>query len=122
MWVLCNNTCLIVRLTKEQNLYAEVTFVCPSYWFADAFDGNGKTSYKYQFSVIPALHGYDSFTYFGPLGSNMSPSFQQAFICNSLAHVLPEALIMPADSGNSHVPKLYREWERCEHDFRNCTF
>ena len=35
------------------------TFICPSYWQAEAYSGKGRTSYKYQFSVPPALHGAD---------------------------------------------------------------
>ncbi|KAI0114466.1 carboxylesterase family protein [Nemania sp. FL0031] len=42
------------------NLYAETTFVCPSYWMADAFAGTrGKSSWKYQFSVPISRHGAD---------------------------------------------------------------
>ncbi|KAJ8131483.1 hypothetical protein O1611_g2143 [Lasiodiplodia mahajangana] len=42
------------------NLYAETTFVCPSYWMADAFAGTrGKSSWKYQFSVPISSHGAD---------------------------------------------------------------
>ncbi|KAI1404275.1 alpha/beta-hydrolase [Hypoxylon fuscum] len=42
------------------NLYAETTFVCPSYWLADAYANkeNGK-AWKYQFSVPPAYHSLD---------------------------------------------------------------
>jgi hypothetical protein len=39
------------------NLYAETTFVCPSYWLASAYDAPGKQAWKYQFSVPPAEHG-----------------------------------------------------------------
>ncbi|KAI0439332.1 carboxylesterase [Xylaria telfairii] len=42
------------------NLYAETTFVCPSYWLADAFgSAKGKRSWKYQFSVPISIHGAD---------------------------------------------------------------
>ncbi|KAI1153431.1 carboxylesterase family protein [Nemania diffusa] len=42
------------------NLYAEATFVCPSYWMADAFSGTrGKRSWKYQYSVPISGHGAD---------------------------------------------------------------
>ena len=40
-------------------LYSETTFVCPSYWLADAFQAHGKEAYKYQFSVPAAQHGAD---------------------------------------------------------------
>jgi carboxylesterase type B len=37
------------------NVFAEYAFVCPSYWLASAYP----QSWKYQFSVPPAYHGYD---------------------------------------------------------------
>lgn len=68
---------------RANNIYAETTFVCPSYWLAEAFSdssrGEGK-AYKYQYSVLPALHGYDVSGYFGPVGAPpYSPSFSTAF-------------------------------------------
>ncbi|KAI0455835.1 carboxylesterase [Xylaria acuta] len=65
------------------NLYAETTFVCPSYWLADAFGGaRGKRSWKYQFSVPISSHGADV----GPLfddpnvqGTGMDEVFRTAF-------------------------------------------
>lgn len=56
---------------RANNLYAETTFVCPSYWLASAYSPNitcntgsdtkGKTrqGWKYQYSVPPAEHGAD---------------------------------------------------------------
>ena len=65
---------------RANNLYAETTFVCPSYWLASAYSSqshyskrsmtevksgmttkrNGrKQSWKYQFSVPPSEHGAD---------------------------------------------------------------
>lgn len=53
---------------RANNLYAETTFVCPSYWLADAFslgtiqesdDQTAKRAWKYQFSVPPSEHGAD---------------------------------------------------------------
>ncbi|KAI1421158.1 carboxylesterase [Xylaria sp. FL1777] len=42
------------------NLYAETTFVCPSYWMADAFAGVGrKSAWKYQYSVPLSNHAAD---------------------------------------------------------------
>ncbi|KAI8623153.1 carboxylesterase [Xylariaceae sp. FL1651] len=65
------------------NLYAEATFVCPSYWVADAFAGEeGKSSWKYQFSVPPSTHGAD----IGPItaspqvqGTGIDKVFRVAF-------------------------------------------
>lgn len=42
-----------------QNIYAETTFVCPSYWMAGAYNDYGRTAYKYQYSVAPATHALD---------------------------------------------------------------
>ena len=50
------------------NLYAETTFVCPSYWLASAYtetspdkrgNATNKQAWKYQFSVPPSEHGAD---------------------------------------------------------------
>ncbi|KAI1812597.1 carboxylesterase family protein [Poronia punctata] len=49
------------------NIYAEATFVCPSYWMADAYAGvKGRSSWKYQFSVPISSHGADV----GPISAN----------------------------------------------------
>lgn len=68
---------------RANNIYAETTFVCPSYWLAEAYSdnnfGQGK-AYKYQFSVLPATHGADVGGYFGRIGqSPFSASFSEAF-------------------------------------------
>lgn len=53
---------------RANNLYAETTFVCPSYWLASAYshadsgwgrDSPVKKAWKYQFSVPPSEHGAD---------------------------------------------------------------
>ncbi|KAI0155385.1 alpha/beta-hydrolase [Hypoxylon sp. FL1284] len=42
------------------NMKAETTFVCPSYWLADAFARKGAAgSWRFQLSVPPAHHGLD---------------------------------------------------------------
>ncbi|KAJ4516524.1 hypothetical protein HRR83_001858 [Exophiala dermatitidis] len=64
---------------RADNIYAETTFVCPSYWMAIAYNDQGRTSYKYQFSVEPALHGADVSAYFGPAPSNVGPDLALAF-------------------------------------------
>ncbi|KAF2825079.1 alpha/beta-hydrolase [Ophiobolus disseminans] len=46
-------------------VYAESTFVCPSYWLAQAYNTEGKRGFKKQFSVPIALHGYDGVALFG---------------------------------------------------------
>jgi hypothetical protein len=42
---------------RANNLYAETTFVCPSYWLATAFPPG--QAWKYQYSVPPSEHGAD---------------------------------------------------------------
>ena len=65
---------------RADNLYAETTFVCPSYWMALAFTGDSYASYKYQFSVIGAQHGADVAGYYGPTPPYLSPDFEYAFM------------------------------------------
>lgn len=67
---------------RANNIYAETTFVCPSYWMAEAYSdpGNGRASYKYQYSVAIALHGTDVEGYFGPAGDNVGDDFEMAFM------------------------------------------
>lgn len=53
------------------NLYAEATFVCPSYWLADAFSKkDGGSAWKYQFSPAPAYHGADLEVFISPPDTN----------------------------------------------------
>lgn len=61
-----------------QNLYAESTFVCPSYWLASAFSSPPRRSYKYQYSVIPAEHAGDLPAFFGPPAPNQEGEFSRA--------------------------------------------
>ncbi|KAF2231155.1 acetylcholinesterase precursor [Viridothelium virens] len=77
---------------RADNLYAETTFVCPSYWLAQAFSGDTpsqsysgsptqgqKKAYKYQFSVPAAQHGADLFAEgLDGLMANLSPEFSYA--------------------------------------------
>ncbi|KAI4235595.1 MAG: hypothetical protein LQ352_008076, partial [Teloschistes flavicans] len=62
------------------NVYAETTFICPSYWLAEAFTNNGRSAYKYQYSVIPAQHGVDVPAFLGPALPNQGPDFTKAFM------------------------------------------
>ena len=88
---------------RANNLYAETTFMCPSYWLASAYsskssyekrepsshrsrtsrNNNHKQSWKYQFSVPPSEHGADLDAYYAinreALGyGTMSPGFRTA--------------------------------------------
>ncbi|CAG8982167.1 hypothetical protein HYALB_00003602 [Hymenoscyphus albidus] len=66
---------------RANNIYGEVTFVCPSYWLAEAYDpNNGHAAYKYQYSVPPALHGMDATAYVGPAARYQGPDLLKAFM------------------------------------------
>lgn len=64
---------------RADNIYAEATFVCPSYWLNNAFTANNRTSYHYQYSVPAAQHGSDVSAYFGPATPNQPPVFTSVF-------------------------------------------
>jgi carboxylesterase type B len=70
-----------VQQRRANDIYAESTFVCPSYWLAEAYSTNSRQAFKYQYSVLPALHGSDSNGYFGPplpyLGAEFMGYFQR---------------------------------------------
>lgn len=61
-------------------ILGETTFTCPSYWLATAFSSpsTGHHSYKYQYSVPTALHGYDLEAYFGPARRNQGAGLLRA--------------------------------------------
>ncbi|KAF7128695.1 hypothetical protein CNMCM5793_003546 [Aspergillus hiratsukae] len=63
---------------RANNLYAEVTILCPAYWMAEAFTLGNKTSYKYQVSAVPGTHAADLFILFGPRWESMSDELQVA--------------------------------------------
>jgi carboxylesterase type B len=64
---------------RAYNIYAEATFVCPSYWLSDAFTKNNRTAFHYQYSVPGALHGSDVTAYFGPATPSQPRSFNTVF-------------------------------------------
>ncbi|PGH18991.1 hypothetical protein AJ79_00024 [Helicocarpus griseus UAMH5409] len=75
---------------RANNIYAEATFICPSYWLAEAYstipnkdnDSNSSSnfiSYKYQYSIPLALHTEDIPAYFGPARPNQGPEFTRTF-------------------------------------------
>ncbi|EKG22596.1 Carboxylesterase type B [Macrophomina phaseolina MS6] len=66
------------------NFYAEVTFACPSYWLAGAYmRASDRAAFQYQFSVTPALHGFDTLFYFParerPVDAGVSRAFMDAY-------------------------------------------
>lgn len=60
-------------------IYAEATFICPSYWLNDAFASHDRTSYHYQYSVPVALHTNDVSAYFGPAIATQPLPFTTTF-------------------------------------------
>ncbi|KAH0431957.1 carboxylesterase family protein [Colletotrichum camelliae] len=65
-------------LQQAINIYAEQTFVCPSYWLSSAFTGS-KSAWHYQYSVPFAWHTSDVPAYFGPATPNQGSEFVLAF-------------------------------------------
>lgn len=65
---------------RADNIYAETTFVCPSYWLVEAFTGEGREAFHYQYSVLPSLHGNDVSGYFGAATPEQAPEFVDAFM------------------------------------------
>ncbi|KAK4986906.1 hypothetical protein LTR66_007741 [Elasticomyces elasticus] len=65
---------------RADNIYAETSFVCPSYWMAEAYSDRGRASYRYQYSVPLATHGTDLTAYFGPVLPNQPADFERAFM------------------------------------------
>ncbi|KAK7751568.1 hypothetical protein SLS62_006518 [Diatrype stigma] len=65
---------------RANAILGETTFMCPSYWLATAFNSpqTGHHSWKYQYSVPAALHGYDLEAYFGPARRNQGPELTRA--------------------------------------------
>lgn len=70
---------------RANNIYAETTFVCPSYWMAEAYSDGGvagtdRAGYKYQYSVPDAYHSADVAGYFGPTAPEQGTDFERAFM------------------------------------------
>ncbi|KAK4937189.1 hypothetical protein LTR10_022094 [Elasticomyces elasticus] len=101
---------------RAQNIYAETTFVCPSYWMAEAYSDRGRTSYKYQFSVPPALHGTDVTVYFGPAAANIGPDLALAFrqiwgnFITTNNPSIPASVANGASSGNNTTSNGAANW------------
>lgn len=60
-------------------IYGETTFICPSYWVAEAYNTHGRTGYKYQYSVPLSMHGADQYPFFGESMPNLGPDLTLAF-------------------------------------------
>jgi hypothetical protein len=103
-----------------QAVYAETTFICPSYWLAEGFTGKDKVAYKYQYSVPAALHGDDLSGYFGPAAPNQGPDFVRAFMAvwgnfiisnnPSISATLAAGSSNSTDSTSDASPNPISEW------------
>ncbi|KAK8081064.1 carboxylesterase [Apiospora hydei] len=97
------------------NFYAEATFVCPSYWLADAYTakaskrtGKGEAkAWRYQYSVSPASHGNDVQPVFNipsPATANMPrdllDGLQHAW-GNFIVHGVPSLAPVTSENGGS---------------------
>lgn len=105
---------------RANDIYAETTFVCPSYWLAEAFSNPPRTSYKYQYSVIPALHAADVVAYFGPWDGERPP-YQGPDFVKAFAHIvgnfvtkdnpsISAALANGASSNNTNAANPATDW------------
>lgn len=67
------------QMQRAIAIYGETTFICPSYWLAEAYSDNvnGGKSWKYQFSIPNAYHGADGagYTSWPYSGSCYSPDY-----------------------------------------------
>ncbi|KAK8052345.1 carboxylesterase [Apiospora rasikravindrae] len=105
------------------NFYAEATFVCPSYWLAEAYttkagkgtDKGTAKAWRYQYSVSPASHGNDvapAFNIPNPATANMPRAFldglQHAW-GNFIVHGVPS--LMPVTNVNEASPmESWPQW------------
>ncbi|KAL8791238.1 MAG: hypothetical protein Q9213_000195 [Squamulea squamosa] len=85
------------QLQRAMNIYAETTFVCPSYWLAEAFSDSDRVAYKYQYSAIPAQHGIDMNAIFGPALPNQGPDFVRALMTSWGNFITKSDPSIPAD-------------------------
>ncbi|KAJ3938889.1 uncharacterized protein N0V96_010996 [Colletotrichum fioriniae] len=107
---------------RANNIYAEATFVCPSYWLSDAFT-SPKSSWHYQYSVPFAWHTADIPGYFGPATPNQGPDIVLAFrkiwgnfitgndpsISNEIANGASSGIDVGAENGASQWPAWTEE-------------
>ncbi|KAL8753249.1 MAG: hypothetical protein Q9199_005181 [Rusavskia elegans] len=82
---------------RAMNVYSESTFVCPSYWLAEAFTNNDRVAYKYQYSAIPAQHGVDVNAFFGPALPNQGTGFVKALMTSWGNFITKNDPSIPAD-------------------------
>lgn len=65
---------------RADDIYGESTFVCPSYWIAEAYSSSrsGGKGYKFQLSIPPSFHEADLPAYFDYPGHFYSADFNIA--------------------------------------------
>ncbi|KAI9692714.1 MAG: hypothetical protein M1820_009419 [Bogoriella megaspora] len=106
---------------RANNVYAETTFVCPSYWMAEAYSGSNFDSettaaWKYQYSIPAANHGSDLASYFPPSTPNQPPAFNEAFQRvwgNFIMHndpSIPNAVANGANASNAQAQNPASSW------------
>ncbi|KAG4424492.1 hypothetical protein IFR04_002370 [Cadophora malorum] len=71
-----------LKTKPDQNIYAETTFVCPSYWLAEGFSSPSHSAYKYQYSVPVAIHSTEETAYFGGSQPKYRARFHEGFYDN----------------------------------------
>lgn len=96
---------------RADNLVVEQTFACPSYWLAEAFP----TAYKYQYSLLPGLHGQDTINYFPETASELGvfpvPGFQEQYAgawANYIVSGIPD---VPSLDGQGPWPRFADGYE-----------
>lgn len=97
------------------NLYSETTFVCPSYWLAQAYSPSSQRSaFKYQYSIPAAQHGADlSAEGLRERSINVSPGFYKAFTTiwgNFIAYGNPSIANALANGNDSVQPNDASHW------------
>ncbi|KAG8161782.1 hypothetical protein KVR01_008769 [Diaporthe batatas] len=107
------------QMQRAIAIYGETTFICPSYWLAEAYSDNmnGGKSWKYQFSIPNAYHGADGagFTSWPYSGDYYSPDYVLAFmhmLGNFIVHDNPSisnALANGLSTGNTSFNPV-SEW------------
>ncbi|KAB8349802.1 hypothetical protein FH972_023815 [Carpinus fangiana] len=96
---------------RADNILAELVFVCPRYWLADAFSAKGShgrtTAHSFQWSVIPATHASTEALFVGP---------QPPFVASETVRTFVDALtslITKGDPGciGSNKTIHWPQWE-----------
>ncbi|THU97588.1 alpha/beta-hydrolase [Dendrothele bispora CBS 962.96] len=92
-------------------IYGESTFICPTYYLLDAFQG---LSYKGLFAIPPAFHEDDVFYYFTSLNRSSPPvynntDFDKAFSQSFLAFATSEEL-NPNDKIDENILPEWPLW------------